>query len=85
MEATEWNVQRNRITGGGMPLRFYEYTSGTVVCEDCLNEDLRRTNNGEYTGDEAVSIGMFQQIETPAQCDSCLEQSDDYDDVLEEE
>jgi hypothetical protein len=63
-----------------MPLRFYEYPTGVLVCEDCLKEDLDRTASGEYTGDEAVTVGMAEQVRTPAQCDNCLAQSDDYDD-----
>jgi hypothetical protein len=63
-------------------LKFYEYSSGTVVCEECLNEDIRKTRLGEFTGDEAVSNGMYEEIETPAQCDNCLTQSEDYDYML---
>lgn len=64
-----------------MPMKFYEYTeAGIIVCEDCLKEDLRKTEAGEYTEDEAITPGMYEPAETPAQCDGCLTQSDDYDD-----
>jgi hypothetical protein len=67
-----------------MPLKFYEYSSGAVVCDDCRKEDVRRTLSGEYTGDERVYPSMFREIPTPAQCDNCLTQSEDYDDVMED-
>lgn len=60
------------------PNSFFEYTSGVVVCGDCLDNDLELTRKGEYKGDEAITDWMPYQ--TPAQCDNCLKQSADYDD-----
>jgi len=69
-----------------VPLKFYEYIgSGIIVCQQCLDNDLLKTETGQYKGDEAVTLDMVERAETPAQCDTCLIQSDDYDDVMDEE
>lgn len=69
---------------GNVPLKFYEYVeSGIIHCQSCLDSAILKTETGFFKGDEAVTLDMVEIAETPAQCDQCLTQSDDYDDVMD--
>lgn len=65
------------------PDHFYEYSTGMIVCGECLDNDLARTASGEFTGDERVYQGMFRRLRDdavePYQCDGCLAQNAPYE------
>lgn len=60
-----------------------EWQSDVVLCGDCALENYKKTESGEYTGDEAVTLNMLQMIRDadtePYQCDQCMKQNDAYD------
>lgn len=69
------------------PEGWYEYVGeGAVLCGKCVQEDLRKTATGEYTGDETVELADIEELLDPVesgekyQCDNCLKQSENYDD-----
>jgi len=65
---------------------FYELDNNSVACGECLNRWIKDTHAGKLTGDEKFNPNMIVgKAETPVQCDDCLKQSDDYDDLLDEE
>jgi hypothetical protein len=64
---------------------FYELDTGGIMCEDCVEEWKKDSASGKLVGDELYTSDQVDGVaETPAQCDSCLTQSDDYDTVLDE-
>lgn len=61
---------------------WYQYEGGMIVCGKCVLDDLEKTFKGELD-DAPVTMDIISIAETPAQCDGCLDQSDDYDSVLD--
>lgn len=73
-----------------MTIQFYEYTGSSVyVCERCLVDDLTKTKLGVLKGDEAVTRDMVKLLPNPEhnayQCDGCNEQSEGYDEAIDED
>jgi hypothetical protein len=71
------------------PEHFYEYSTGMIVCGECLDADLLATRLGSLIDDERVYPGMFirmkdDQVE-PYQCDACLKQNAAYEALENEE
>lgn len=66
-----------------VPTRYYEHVGGNICCGRCWQEDLEKTHRGEYEGDEAVFLSDLELLPTGEayQCDSCLEQSPEYENV----
>lgn len=66
-------------------MKFYQYHTGMIVCDKCLQRDLEDTRQGKLKGEEGVRPGMYHRVpddQTEAyQCDSCLEQNDAYDEL----
>lgn len=70
------------------PHEFYRHVDGvTVLCGSCVAADIRKTQTGEYTGDEAVRADDYEPVgdsDEPYQCDDCLKQNDAYEELGEE-
>lgn len=66
------------------PEKFYEHEEHDVTkCGRCWAEDIKKTLNGEYTGDEAVRAVDLRLLsdEWPYQCDECLTQNEAYEEL----
>jgi hypothetical protein len=64
--------------------KFYQFGDDDMVvcCGECLKKDLKATAEHRLVGDERVFIHMVQpHTHTPVQCDNCLKQSPDYEDL----
>lgn len=63
--------------------RFYKYPSGMYVCGACVREDIKMTQAGNLVGEEVVTVGMAELLpEGEAyQCDNCLVQSPEYEEL----
>lgn len=67
--------------------RYYEHSDHDVIkCGSCWSQDIVKTINGEYTGDEAVRAIDLRLMpdEEPLQCDTCLVQNESYEELGEE-
>jgi hypothetical protein len=65
---------------------FFDVDGGMIMCGECINNWIKDTNEGRFRNDPEngyKASAVRGKTETPAQCDECLKQSDDYDDVLE--
>ncbi len=72
-----------------MTTQFYEYEGSSVyVCENCMQDDLKKTREGKLVEDEAVTPNMVKRLPDPEhnayQCDGCLAQSEGYDEMIDE-
>jgi hypothetical protein len=64
--------------------RFYETDQSSVIkCGKCWRDDLISTYRGRYTGDEAVYQSQLTELPRGEayQCDECLAQSPEYEDL----
>lgn len=65
--------------------KYYQYKSGSIVCEPCYGMDLADTLKGRFKGDEAVrpeDVSLLEDWQTEAyQCDGCLEQNEAYEEL----
>ena len=66
------------------PTSWWEFDeTETIICGECLNEDLEKTRKGEFKGEEQVTMNMVHQLfdadEEAYQCDGCNTQSPGYD------
>jgi hypothetical protein len=64
---------------------WYEYDGGMIVCGECVLIDLEKTAQGLLDDAPVTRETIIGVAETPAQCDGCLKQSDDYDSVLDDD
>lgn len=76
-ELLKEETAKEQIEEVEIPKRFYEYNE-KIVCEDCMQTDLRLTRDGEYKDEEAVYPEMMSQAATPTKCSRCGIQSDDW-------
>lgn len=72
-------LEPNRVD----PDDWYEFNNQQqIICGSCLNEDLIKTERGEYK-EEAVTLSMVHRLDDaddePYQCDTCNLQSEGYD------
>lgn len=58
-----------------------------ILCGACVMDWQTKTHQGVYKeADEVFSFDkILSKAETPAQCDVCNKQSEDYDSVLDED
>jgi len=58
-------------------MKFYQF-GDVFACESCTTKEIKKSEDGTYTGDEKVDKVTFAG--THGQCDICQEQCDDYPD-----
>lgn len=66
---------------------YWEYPTGMIVCGTCFDLAINETLKGNFKGDEAVTLDMGKQVDPKEayQCDNCLRQSDNYDEIVGED
>lgn len=70
--------------------KFYEHEpSEQINCGECVTENLKKTSDGTFVGDERVYPHEFRYLEDQDveayQCDGCNEQNEAYDSVLDDD
>lgn len=67
------------------PNKFYEIDGSTeTFCGTCIKDMYEDTAAGRLEGDEVVTPDMVEAVPgTAYQCDGCLVQGDDYDDLVD--
>ena len=69
------------------PDRFYElggeYAFAHIICGSCVDDELTKSEDGTYTGEEIVSETQYTLMTDddtePYQCDICMKQNEAYD------
>lgn len=68
------------------PDKFYDVDGGgaSIFCGRCIQEMFDDTAAGRLEGDEVVTPDMVEAVSgTAYQCDSCLEQGEGYDNLID--
>lgn len=66
-----------------------EHSEDYIICGYCLNDELDKSEKGDYNEEERLVFSEFYQLQDhetePYQCLNCNRQSEGYDSVLDEE
>lgn len=64
--------------------KWYEYEEGNqILCGSCVIAELKKSKDGTYTGEEKWDEDEFSELKDDEgfQCDVCLTQSPEYDNL----